>query len=79
MRAGHIVLAAIAGFTSGIVAFLSGFSFWMSLLIYSGAGMAALLLALVITLGGGLLLGAFKGTLKPKLTQPAMAASVTLR
>lgn len=58
MRAGHIALAALAGFAAGLTALLLGHSFWVSLLIYSATGLCVLGGALIVTLGGGLIIAA---------------------
>lgn len=65
MRAGHIALAAITGFTTGVVAWISGFSFWLSLLIYSGTGMTVLALSLIVTFGGRWVISALRPAPEP--------------
>ena len=65
MRAGHIALAAITGFTTGFAAWISGFSFWLSLLIYSGTGMTVLALSLIVTFGGRWVISALRPAPEP--------------
>lgn len=74
MRAGHIALAAVAGFTAGVAAWLSGFSIWQSLLIYSATGMGVLFLSIIVTFGGGLLISALRPKPKQGPVRPALSA-----
>lgn len=78
MRAGHIALAALAGFAAGVIAFALGHSLWMSLLIYSATGLGVFGAELILTIGGGLIIGAMTRPPEPARARAFAMASGTI-